>query len=134
MCVLRDSETDGEMKKAYGEMISLMGKLPGREEWGAEWRIALTDGTVVGGIGFKGIPNKDGLVEVGYGIDMAHRRKGYASEAVKGMVQWALGQAGVKCVTAQTEPGNEISQKVLLGCGFARDGDGEEGPLYKIAK
>lgn len=132
MCVLRGSENDGEMKKAYEEMIAEMRKLPGREEWGAEWRIALADGTTVGGIGFKGPPDKDGLVEVGYGIDEAHQRKGYATEAVKGVVQWALEQSGVKCVTAQTEPDNEISQRVLLNCGFARDGFGEEGPMYKI--
>lgn len=134
MCALRDGETDAEMKKAYGEMIEQMRKLPGREEWGSEWRIALADGTVVGGIGFKGTPDEDGLVEVGYGIDAAYRRTGYATEAVKGMVRWALGQPGVRCVTAQTEPDNEISQKVLLNCGLVRDGFGDEGPMYKITQ
>ena len=74
------------------------------------------------------------MVEIGYGIDEAYRRKGYATEALAGMVKWTMKQGGVKYITAQTEPNNKISQKVLLMNGFFRDGNGEEGPLFKIQK
>lgn len=130
--MLHDEEMDEDMKQAYKDMMETVQQLPGQEEWGTEWEIALASGQRIGGIGFKGAPDGEGIVEIGYGIDEAYRRKGCASEAVKGMVKWALEQKGVRCITAQTEIDNDISQKVLLNNGFVRDGYGEEGPLFKI--
>lgn len=131
---LRDKETDHEMKKAYSEMMDIMLKLDGCEEWGSDWRISLKAGATVGGIGFKGTPDAEGMVEIGYGIDEAYRQNGYATEALGGMVKWALQQDGVEYISAQTEPDNKISQNVLLNNGFYRDGNGAEGPLFKIGK
>lgn len=127
-------ECDLEMKKAYSEMLETMLKLNGREEWGSDWNINLKTGVSIGGIGFKGAPNAEGTVEIGYGIDEAYRRQGYATEAVGGIINWAMAQDGVRRVTAQTEPDNKISQKVLLKNGFLCKGYGEEGPLYKVEK
>lgn len=134
MKALCNTESDPEMKQAYSEMLDTMQKLNGREEWGADWYIKLKTGVSVGDICFKGTPDTDGAVEIGYGIDETYRRMGYATEAVGGIVNWALTQDGVRLVTAQTEPSNKISQKVLLKNGFLRDGYGEEGPLYKLKR
>ena len=134
LTILYEKEVDREMKKAYKDMLETMGQLPGQEEWGSEWKISLASGSIIGGIGFKGTPDAEGTVEIGYGIDEAYRRKGYATEAVNGMVKWALEQKGVQCVSAQTEPGNDISQKVLLNNGFVRDGYGEEGPRWTVCR
>jgi Acetyltransferases, including N-acetylases of ribosomal proteins len=134
MKALCNIESDPEMKKAYSEMLDTMQKLNGREEWGADWNINLKTGVSVGDICFKGTPDAEGAVEIGYGIDETYRRMGYATEAVSGIVNWALTQDGVRLVTAQTEPSNKISQKVLLKNGFIRDGYGEEGPLYKLKR
>lgn len=131
---LHEKESDPEMKKAYSEMLNVMLHLNGCEEWGSNWKIMLRTGETVGGIGFKGAPDAHGMVEIGYGIDEAYRRKGYAAEALAGMVKWAMKQDRVQYITAQTEPNNKISQKVLLLNGFIRDGNGEEGPLFKIQK
>ena len=130
---LHDGEIDEELKQAYREMMETMRQLPGREEWGTNWMICLSSGQTIGGFCFKGAPDAGGSVEIGYGIDEAYRQKGYATEAVKGMVGWALGQNNVRQVVAQTEADNEVSRKVLLNNGFVRDGYGEEGPLYKIS-
>ena len=43
--------------------------------------------TLVGSAGYKGPPSDDGTVEVGYGIVSDHRRRGYASEVVRGLVR-----------------------------------------------
>lgn len=134
LSVLYAQETDADMRKAYWDMLKTMEQLPGREEWGSEWRISLLSGQMIGGICFKGAPDADGMVEIGYGIDEAYRRKGYAAEAVRGMVAWAIAQTGVHCVVAQTEAGNDISQRLLLNNGFVRDGYGEEGPLYRFMR
>ncbi|MDN0033809.1 GNAT family N-acetyltransferase [Oscillibacter valericigenes] len=134
MKVLCNIESDPEMKKAYAEMLDTIQKLDGREERGADWNINLKTGVSVGDICFKGSPDAEGAVEIGYGIDETYRRMGYATEAVSGIVNWALTQDGVRLVIAQTEPINKISQKVLLKNGFLRDGYGEEGPLYKLKR
>jgi ribosomal-protein-alanine N-acetyltransferase len=132
LTILYEKELDLDMKKAYRDMMETMRLLPGKEEWGSNWKINLASGLTIGGIGFKGAPDAEGTVEIGYGIDEEYRGNGYATEAVNGLMKWALEQKGVRCITAQTEPGNDISQKVLLNNGFVRDGYGEEGPLYKI--
>ena len=72
--LLRDGEPDDGMKQAYGEMMDAVRRSPGREEWGTYWNICLTSGTRVGGLCFKGAPDAEGGVEIGYGIDEAYRR------------------------------------------------------------
>ncbi len=60
-----EAETDEEMKKAYEEMIAFMKKTPDMEEWTSDWKIALKGDQVIGGIGFKGVPDEEGKVQVG---------------------------------------------------------------------
>ena len=134
MRLRRGLEPDPALKKAYTEMIDAMLTLPGREHWAADWLICLRDGTAVGGIGFKGAPDANGDVELGYGIDEPYRRRGYAAEAAGAMLTWALAQPGVKRILAQAELDNEISQKVLMKNGFVRNGFGAEGPLFEVRK
>lgn len=132
MQVVRDNEKDEEMIQAYGEMIDNMKTLGNKDYWGCDWLISLKDGTPIGGIGFKGLPDKDGKIEVGYGIDLEYRKNGYATEAVKAMINWSKTQDGVKWFQAQTLEDNLISQKVLLNNGLVRNGFGDEGPLFEI--
>ena len=130
MEALRDAEEIPELREAYSEMLTGMKKEPKKSYWYCDWAVYHKDGTLVGGIGFKGPPDKDGLVEIGYGISEEYQRHGYGSEAVKLMARWAMFQWGVKGVWAQTEPDNAASQGLLLKCGFAPDGEAEEGPRY----
>lgn len=115
-------------------MTDEMKRNPGREEWASDWRICSFDGTIVGGIGFKGVPDKDGQVEIGYGIEPEYQNIGYATEAVKAMLEWALSESDVLCVQAQTESGNEKSKRVLKKNGFIEAGIGTEGPLFEVRK
>ena len=129
-----EAEQQEEMKQAYLEMVTEMKRLQGQEEWACDWTICLKSGIAIGGIGFKGIADEAGNVEVGYGIDEEYQNQGYATEAVGAMVQWALSHDEVLCVQAQTEAENEISQKVLRKNGFVRNGIGQEGPLFEVRK
>lgn len=135
MDALCAAEPDPELKKAYGEMLDAMRALPGREEWGADWLLCLPTGVAVGGAGFKGAPEKDGSVEIGYGIDALYRCRGYAAEAVEGMCRWAFAQPGVLRVEAETAPDNMASQRVLRKNGFLPTGEfGEEGPRFRLLR
>ena len=135
MQALWDGCTDPEMQDAYRDMMEVMRRCPDRQEWGCEWNIILTQtSAVIGGICFKGTADTQGRVELGYGIEEPYRCQGYAAEAVRAMAAWALSQAEVQCVLAQTEPHNAISQRVLAKCGFVRRGNGEEGPLFSLTQ
>lgn len=81
---------------------------------------------LVGGAGFKGPPRADGTVEVGYGIVEDQQRRGYASEAVAGMVRWAFEHPEVARVTAHTFERHEASVGVLRKNGFVVAGAGTE--------
>jgi RimJ/RimL family protein N-acetyltransferase len=85
--------------------------------WGA-WLLFHGE-EVVGDAGFKG-PPQDGEVELGYSVVPPHRRRGYATEAARALVDWALGQPGVERVVAETEPENAPSQRVLELIGMRR--------------
>ncbi|HEV8201302.1 MAG TPA: GNAT family protein [Candidatus Polarisedimenticolia bacterium] len=82
--------------------------------------------TLVGSGGYAGPPAQDGSVEVGYGVVSDHQRRGYASEAVRGLVQRAFARPDIQRITAQTLPELEPSIGVLLKCGFRHAGAGAE--------
>jgi RimJ/RimL family protein N-acetyltransferase len=73
---------------------------------------------LVGVGGYKGPPSADGTVEVGYGVLPAFRRRGYASEATRAMVERAFAHPAVTRVVAHTLPELVPSIGVLERCGF----------------
>ena len=94
------------------------------EDFGFYLVVRTEDALVVGEIGFVGPPTH-GAVTIGYGIVPGERRQGYASEAIRGLSEWALRQPGVEEVRAQTLPGNEPSARALLRAGFVEAEPGE---------
>lgn len=78
--------------------------------------------TVVGEAGFHGRPGKDGVAEFGYMTVRAHRRRGYAEEAVRGLLAWAARQDGVPAFRATVNPANEASIGLLRKLGFTEVG------------
>lgn len=100
--------------------------------WFRLWDITLTDGNKkIGGALFKGGPDKNGEVEIGYGINDEFQGRGYAAEAVKKLVQWALEQKGVLSVKAETEKDNIASQKVLQHIGMYMYAETETDYLWR---
>ncbi len=81
---------------------------------------------LIGSCGYKGPPDGDGTVELGYGIVAEHQRRGYATEATRGLVDHAFSHADVRRVIAETLPGHVASIGVLEKCGFRLLGEGSE--------
>ncbi|HEU0051585.1 MAG TPA: GNAT family protein [Longimicrobium sp.] len=81
---------------------------------------------IVGIVGYKGPPDADGMVEVGYGVLTPHRRAGYATEATDALIARAFAHPEVRRVTAETLPELEPSIGVLGKLGFAFIGEGSE--------
>jgi [ribosomal protein S5]-alanine N-acetyltransferase len=94
------------------------------------------DGAMVGHIGYHGPPGVNArrtpdAVEVGYTIFPEHRRQGYATEAVRGLLEHARKQ-GVHRFIASVGPQNAPSLALVRRLGFVEvgrhwdDEDGEE--------
>jgi len=84
------------------------------------WAIVPHDvGVPVGAIRFH--PAADVVLpELGYGLGPAWWGRGYATEAARAVLPWALRQ--VPAIVARTSPENTASQRVLDGLGFTRTG------------
>lgn len=121
---------DDGLKAAYGEMLSGGLAHPAERLWYVAWLIRAQGGKTVGDLCFKGL-SPDGKIEIGYGIDEESRNRGYATEAVNAVCDWAERQPGVREVEAEAEETNLASLRVLEKTGFARNGVlGEEGPRF----
>jgi ribosomal-protein-alanine N-acetyltransferase len=74
--------------------------------------------TVIGDIGYKGGPNGQGEINLGYSVLQRFQGQGFATEAAAAMVEWGLGQPGVEKVTATCSPQNTASIRVLQKAGL----------------
>ena len=90
--------------------------------WGIWLMIDQSGPTVIGDVGFKGRPDVNGTVEIGYSVLPAYRRQGYAGEAVRALVDWAFTQDRVSHVVAECETRNLASIRVLEKLGMRRQG------------
>src|SRR5262245_38931288 len=83
------------------------------------WLIMERDGRVlVGDGGFKGPRDAAGIVEIGYAIIPEFRRRGYATEAARGLTAWAFGHPQVTAVAAETLVDGFESMGVLTRVGM----------------
>ena len=81
---------------------------------------------VIGSIDFKYVP-KDGMTEVGYGMNPKYEGNGYMTEALGAFLDFGK-TLGIKTVRADTLKDNVKSQNVLKRCGFRFIG--EDGNLW----
>ena len=69
--------------------------------WVTYWLVIVRAENFGAGLaGFKGIPDARGSTEIGYGIDPSYQGKGYMTETVRALVDWALDRPACRIVTA----------------------------------
>ncbi|WP_252504655.1 GNAT family N-acetyltransferase [Sporosarcina sp. Marseille-Q4943] len=90
--------------------------------WGVWFVVDKETDTIIGDIGFKGKPSTDHTVEIGYGIVPSAQNKGYATEAVGTLIEWAFASREVEIVIAECVEENSASIKVLEKLGFRKTG------------
>ncbi|QEL14511.1 GNAT family N-acetyltransferase [Limnoglobus roseus] len=89
---------------------------------------------IIGGCGFKGPPDKDGVVEIGYGITPAFEGKGHATASARLLIAFAAKHPEVRTVMAHTLPTESASTRVLTKCGFTKVGeeiDPDDGLVWR---
>ncbi|MFI9002713.1 GNAT family N-acetyltransferase [Streptomyces sp. NPDC053541] len=91
----------------------------------------LADGVAVGGIGFHGPPDADGVVTVGYGLVPGVRGRGYASEALRALIARAR-EAGATAVRGDADLDNVASHRVMEAAGMAYEGEDEVVRHYRL--
>lgn len=100
--------------------------------WDEEQQVA------VGRAGYHGPPDPAGMVEIGYSVDPAYRRRGYARAALEALLARAASEPRVRTVRVSIRPDNVASNALASQYGFAEVGeqwDDEDGLeiIYEVA-
>ncbi|HDR4906225.1 MULTISPECIES: GNAT family N-acetyltransferase [Bacillus cereus group] len=102
--------------------------------WGAWYVLRKEDDIVLGDIGFKGKPNENQTVEIGYGFIEKYWNQGYATEAVRELIDWAFKTGEVETIIAETLLDNYSSMRVLEKLHMKRVNATETMINWKIEK
>ncbi len=104
-----------ELIEAFHETILIAVDDPGANYlYSTLWNIIdKASNQMVGDLCFKGEPNAKGEIEIGYGTYPLFAGKGYMTEAIRLILQWAFAQTGVETVIAETENTNIASHRTL---------------------
>lgn len=87
--------------------------------------ISKHDNKMVGDLCIIGEPNEDGEIEIGYGTYAEFQNKGFMTEAVGGIIQWARTQPKVISIKASTDKNNIASFTLLQKNQFQKVGECE---------
>ena len=97
------------------------------------WMIVLKhNATVIGDAGFKGAPNQEGIVDIGYSIIEQEQQRGYGIETARALVEWAFRHPQVKAVTASCLLENAASTRLLEKLGMQEVNRDEEMIYWRI--
>jgi RimJ/RimL family protein N-acetyltransferase len=123
-----DFPTEGDLRQAHILRDNPRRAVGPRNPWGPYTLIERQTNLMIGGIGFKGSPDAEGSIEIGYGICPSRQGLGLMSEAVGRLCHLARAK-GARRLTAETERANGASQRVLEKCGFERFSE-ENGSIW----
>ncbi|WP_440603865.1 GNAT family N-acetyltransferase [Bacillus sp. GB_SG_008] len=94
-----------------------------QEKRAIRWGIVVKEtGDFVGTVGYNNLQLWSKRAEIGYDIHPSFWRKGYASEAVKTVLEYGFQELDLFRIGAITYPENEASSHLLLKIGFQKEG------------
>jgi GNAT superfamily N-acetyltransferase len=89
---------------------------------------------MVGDLCFKGEPNVDGEIEIGYGIYPEFQGRGFMTEAINAISTWAFSQPQVSIILAETDQFNLASHRTLDKNNFKKFKKVESMIWWKLEK
>jgi RimJ/RimL family protein N-acetyltransferase len=119
-------------KEAMRPSFEYLKAHPSAFGWWTYLFLHTADCVLIGLGGFKGVP-KEGVAEIGYAIAPAYRGRGLATEAARGMIDYAFSHPEVRRVDAHTLPEKNPSTRVLERVGMRYVGvvsDPEDGEIW----
>jgi RimJ/RimL family protein N-acetyltransferase len=92
------------------------------QPWLVRAMVASTRSLVVGSVGFHAPPDEHGRVEIGYDTVASERRKGYAREGIRALLDWAWATGRARTCVASIGPQNAPSLALVRSLGFRHVG------------
>ncbi len=71
-------------------------------------------------IGFCGLRNQDGVVDLGFRLKRVHWGRGLATEAARACLRYGHDGLDIKKIIGSCHPKNQASERVLQKCGMTR--------------
>jgi len=121
-----------DASEALPALMAFFEALAGDVSWGSYFIILKKERKLIGSCGFKGKPDFENYVEIGYEIHPNYQSRGMGTEAARALVDFALTKNidGIKAHTLREE---NNSVHILRKLGFTFQGEIEirgEGPLW----
>jgi RimJ/RimL family protein N-acetyltransferase len=113
----------GEAKWLWRYRLDQLERSPEDAAWIVRAAVAEPEGAVVGHSGFHAAPDENGVVEISYAVDPAHRRRGHATAMLNALLDRAAAEPSVRTVRAAISPDNAASLATLAGNGFTHVGE-----------
>jgi RimJ/RimL family protein N-acetyltransferase len=112
---------DEELREFFEVRLADVLADPAMRPWLARAIILVTEPDerrAIGSVGFHGPPDGDGRAEIGYQVEPGSRSRGVATEAVRGLLDWAATEHGVRRFRASIAPDNVASLALAARLGF----------------
>ncbi|MBS4211800.1 MULTISPECIES: GNAT family N-acetyltransferase [Neobacillus] len=94
-----------------------------QDKRGIRWGIKLKENQkIIGTIGLNNLQLKNKRAEIGYELNPAYWRKGYATEAIREVLQFSFTQMDLYRIGAIVYPENVASVNLLQKMGFTKEG------------
>lgn len=83
---------------------------------------------------FKGKPNENSEVEIGYATYGEFQNRRIMTESIRAITNWIFENTSVKTIVAETHPDNYMSHKTLKNNNFKKTAEQTDNWIWKLAK
>ena len=122
MRYIRQPNTPEQAHETFNQMIAPWQADDEQNPWATINVEIQSSGQSVGSVAFRFESLDFAIVEIGYRFLPQSQGKGYATEAVKALVQWLIKDIGVHKVVAKCDPENVASYKIMEKLSMQREG------------
>jgi [ribosomal protein S5]-alanine N-acetyltransferase len=110
------------MRQAIYRKIDMMDTVDERlHPWYTYWLIVIDENQCGAGlVGFQGVPDDDGQIDITFIMDPTYQHHGYTTEAARALVAWAFEEPSCKFVVARgVQKDNPASRRILEKLGMS---------------
>lgn len=127
-------DAKGELRRFLRLRREQLARDPARYPWSLRAIVLRAENRMVGYVNFHGAPGVNDVsapdaLELGWSVFPEHRRKGYATETARALMEWATEVHGIRRFISATTPDNAPSLRVHEKLGFARTGEIVDGEI-----